>query len=376
MSPETILKICYDRFPAGSLMIQARELAMQERLDNRPILTPLPPSSGGSVGPESAGARSIAPSPSEIALETRTMWQPGRVLRVRFLDGLAEVQAKVAAVAATWEKYANIHFDFNNDPQAEIRISFTHDRGSWSYLGTDALAIPADQPTMNYGWLTPTTPDADSQRGGLHDFGHALGCIHEHQNPTVNIPWNKPAVYAAYAGPPNYRSQVQVDTNLFTRYAREATQFSQFDKASIMLYAIPRNLTDGVFEVGWNRALSATDKTFISKMYPGRVPEVVELQVGAAPTAADIGTHGEEDQFCFRVTEPGIYCIETGGRTDVRMGLFGPDNPARQIGHDDDSGQSLNARIQMSLVAGEYIARVRHFRPRGRGQYTVWVRKV
>jgi len=85
MSPETILKICYDRFPAGSLMIQARELAMQERLDNRPILTPLPPSSGGSVGPESAGARSIAPSPSEIALETRTMWQPGRVLRVRFL---------------------------------------------------------------------------------------------------------------------------------------------------------------------------------------------------------------------------------------------------------------------------------------------------
>ncbi len=376
MSPETILKICYDRFLTGSQMIQARELATRERQDNRPILAPLPLSPGGRVAPESMSERGISPSPSEMALETRTLWQPGRVLRVRFLDGLAAVQAKVAAVACTWEKFANIHFEFNNDPQAEIRISFSHDPGSWSYMGTDALAIPPDQPTMNYGWLTPNTPDDEYQRVVLHEFGHALGCIHEHQNPTVNIPWNKPAVYAAYSGPPNYWSQAQVDANLFTRYAKEITQFSQFDPASIMLYAVPRNLTDGVFEVGWNRALSDTDKTFISKMYPGRAPEAVELQIGAIPTAAEIAAHGEEDQFRFRVTAAGVYCIETGGKTDVQMGLFGPDNPARQIGHDDDSGQGTNARIQMSLAAGEYLVRIRHYRPRGRGQYTVWVRKV
>ncbi|MEZ4728379.1 MAG: hypothetical protein R3E79_14700 [Caldilineaceae bacterium] len=36
--------------------------------------------------------------------------------------------------------------------------------GSWSYIGTDALGVPANEPTMNLGWLTRGTPNDEVQR--------------------------------------------------------------------------------------------------------------------------------------------------------------------------------------------------------------------
>ena len=50
---------------------------------------------------------------------------------------------------------------------------------------------------MNYGWLTPDSDDDELRRVVLHEFGHALGLIHEHQNPEGGIEWNEPAVKAA-----------------------------------------------------------------------------------------------------------------------------------------------------------------------------------
>jgi hypothetical protein len=40
----------------------------------------------------------------------------------------------------------------------------------------------------------------------IHEFGHALGLIHEHQNPSGGIQWNKPVVCRYYEGPPNNRT--------------------------------------------------------------------------------------------------------------------------------------------------------------------------
>ncbi len=47
--------------------------------------------------------------------------------------------------------------------------------GSWSYIGTDATRLPLESFTMNLGFIDRTTV--------LHEFGHALGLIHEHQSP-------------------------------------------------------------------------------------------------------------------------------------------------------------------------------------------------
>jgi hypothetical protein len=204
--------------------------------------------------------------PDYAAIVTANKWKRGQTLKVKFLDGIESVQRRVIRWAQMWSQYANIRFTFGTEANADIRVSFRQ-AGSWSYIGTDALNIPAGQPTMNYGWLTPTTPDDEYSRVVLHEFGHALGLIHEHQNPTVNIPWNKPAVYAYYRRTNGWTKQM-VDQNLFKTYSRELTQFTKFDSRSIMLYSISKELTVGGFEVGWNRTLSPTDIEFIRQMYP------------------------------------------------------------------------------------------------------------
>jgi hypothetical protein len=192
-----------------------------------------------------------------------------RVLHVRFLGGDPRLHSRVARLASQWMQYAQIRFVFDNAPDAQIRIAF--ERGaSWSYLGTDALdpTFGPDDPTMNFGWFTPATANDELQRVVLHEFGHALGLIHEHQSPAAQIPWDREAVYAYYAGPPNYWSAAQVDHNIFQRYDHTQANSSAFDPASIMLYPIPPEFTNGKLSVGWNRTLSPIDRDFIGQLYP------------------------------------------------------------------------------------------------------------
>jgi len=208
-------------------------------------------------------------TPSErMALLKTSKWQPGASIRIRFLNGDPSVQDRVRRAARIWTDFANIKFFFGDDPNSQIRISF-QERGSWSYLGTQCLdARDPDQPTMNFGWLTPLSPAEEVERVVLHEFGHALGCVHEHQNPANGIAWNKPAIYAYYAGPPHHWSREKVDANFFELYAQDLTEHSNFDPKSIMLYPIPSAFTTDGTEVGLNQTLSEADKAFIRKLYP------------------------------------------------------------------------------------------------------------
>ena len=66
-----------------------------------------------------------------------------RRLRVKFLDGVPEVQNRVAAIAKEWEAVANLTLDFVTSGASEIRISFAEQGFSWSTVGTDALTVPS-----------------------------------------------------------------------------------------------------------------------------------------------------------------------------------------------------------------------------------------
>ena len=195
-------------------------------------------------------------------------WGRGAVVTVRFMEGDQKLRERVKAVAREWMQPANVTLSFVNEGDADIRIAFQQGKGSWSYLGTEARDIPKDQATMNYGWLTPDSPDDEVRRVVLHEFGHALGLIHEHQNPKGGIRWNKDAVIHDLSGPPNNWSEATITDNIFKKYDENAVTASDVDSTSIMMYPIPKAWTLDGFSAGLNSELSATDKAIIGIAYP------------------------------------------------------------------------------------------------------------
>lgn len=197
---------------------------------------------------------------------TSYLWEIGKTLRVRFLDGEPTVQSKVEEIAHQWSQFANIKFKFSSDAGAEIRISFALP-GSWSQIGTSALRVDSSKPTMNFGWLTPTSSDEEYSRVVLHEFGHALGFTHEHKHPEAGIKWNREAVIAYYRRTQGWDEE-KTRINVLQAESKDETQYSNFDRDSIMLYPIPAELTTDGFSVGWNTQFSSTDKQFARSIYP------------------------------------------------------------------------------------------------------------
>jgi hypothetical protein len=361
------VKFCFDKIPPSrEIAVKAMEAAIAENPANRFF--------GGFRIPTGVAAADVAPA---LALLTGKKWANGRRLQVRFLEGDPSLQQRVAAEAEKWSGHANITFDFGNHADAEIRIGFQLGAGSWSALGTDALVqewFPPGEPTMNYGWLTAASSDEQVREVVLHEFGHALGCIHEHQHPLAGIPWNRQAVIDELGGPPNNWDIPTIEFNVFHRYTTSQSQYSRFDPLSIMGYYVPRRWTLNGFEMVPGSVLSQTDIDFINKEYP-KGSTVVPLTVGGNPTSASIGLVGEEDSYSFDVTSPGVYTVETFGATDVIASLFGPDDPNHLIGEDDDSGEGLNPRVIASLGTGNYRVMIRHYDRVGMGDYRIRVRR-
>jgi serralysin len=196
------------------------------------------------------------------------LWPNGSILTIKFMDGSADLTARVIKHMEEWLKYANLHLRQIASEDAMIRVSFQK-ADAWSFVGTDALGVAHDQPTLSLPGMTAATSDDEMRPMVLHEFGHVLGLVEEMRNPNAVIPWNKNAVYSQMSGPPKNWSRDQIDRMFFVKSSSsELPQYRAFDPTSVMMTPVPSAWTNGKLEVGRNAELSSSDKAFIATLYP------------------------------------------------------------------------------------------------------------
>lgn len=195
-------------------------------------------------------------------------WRLGEIVTIGFLDGDPTLHERIFKIASEWTRYANITLAIEpREVLAKIRVS-VKSGGSWSYIGTDSLRARYGKPTMQLGWVAQKgITDDDFNQVVLHEFGHSLGLLHEHQNPKGGIPWDWDRVIEYYRNTQGWDAET-TRINVMANAATNDTKITDFDPDSIMLYPIPESLTTNGYSTGWNTKLSAGDIAMISSLYP------------------------------------------------------------------------------------------------------------
>ena len=192
------------------------------------------------------------------------------------VDKMDVIPAVIHTITTRLQPIINIKFKFYENEEektlynpavCDIRITFNPRKGAWSFIGKDILDEKDKTiPTLNLGWFdVPTT---------LHEFCHAVGMIHEHQNPLGDpINWNVPAVLE-WAMDSQGWDEETTKTNIINKYKKDQINGSEYDPLSIMLYFFPKILVNN--EEGkccgqgtqQNYQFSPYDVLFLNKIYP------------------------------------------------------------------------------------------------------------
>ncbi|MCT9081831.1 M12 family metallopeptidase [Streptomyces fulvoviolaceus] len=317
----------------------------------------------------------LSPNRAGAILLIRTKWVNGTILHYAFLDeggdvGGTEQLDEVRRAFREWKDLGiGLEFEEVPDPaDAEVRIAFRADEGSWSYVGRDVLLIGSQEPTMGYGWdLTSRYGKATAR----HEVAHTLGFGHEHQNPFAGIVWDEEKVYTELGGPPNNWPRQTTFHNILRKLSPDEVTGSHWNPDSIMQYGFPAGLIlqperyrNGIESP---LSISALDKEHVLQWYPTLTAKPAKLQ--PFESAALQLSSGEQADFEIVPPETRKYELRTFGDSDVLLVLFEElDGELRYVTGEDDSGEDRNGHLETKLVKGHrYVARARLYSTWGSG---------
>ena len=220
---------------------------------------------------------------------TDKLWLPNSDLKVyldfkhiKCVEPLRdELTSQILKMANNWTANCSVKFvSTNNFEESDISIGFKPFSGTYSYLGTDSkVVISLGKNSMNIDpmWATSfwdlentTSFVKDYLRHAVeHEFGHALGLIHEHQREdrpfTWDIQWMKENKQLL-----GLNSWNAIKSNYIDVFEMPYLSHGSYDNKSTMLYSWVKKATIEKIESKIEDIfyISQGDLAQISLLYP------------------------------------------------------------------------------------------------------------
>jgi len=185
----------------------------------------------------------------------RLKWSQSRPVKICFIDPAVSNETsspktieRIITLAMKWVQpsYANLTLDFgppsarrrcSSADNGDIRIGFDPKSPygpNWSVVGNDS-SIPPDKPTANFYFEPDSGLAYYFPYTILHEFGHALGLIHEHQGGNCEGEFDFTLLYQYYGW-----TKEQIDANFRHLTNPGIVQLTPYCKGSIMNYVVDK----------------------------------------------------------------------------------------------------------------------------------------
>lgn len=223
------------------------------------------------------------------------LWHSGSSVKICFMPSDSETRRYVAEIASQWTLYGNLQFDFGSteelrtcraDDPSQVRIQLRQQYSS-SYIGSAALAVPQDRPTMKLATPEVFEASPEIQFEILHEFGHMLGLYHVYQHPEFckdAFDWPSIAESLGNVGVEQAKKVIVGSSFIGDQNAI----VGKFDKTSVMQFNLPEKFYKGGKDnpcfSGVVTGLSGWDQLAMFRSYPYDPTE------GVTPTAPNVDT--------------------------------------------------------------------------------------